>query len=139
MRTAKYILLVDDNIHDNFIHTYAIKKVDESFDVRSVTSGDEALEYIEKNLNDPEGYPFPDVIFLDINMPRMNGFEFIQKAREDKLLERGNAIVVIMLTSSLNPKDLQTARDLFSNEILEFKNKPLTPEMFKNILDEHFR
>jgi hypothetical protein len=44
-----------------------------------------------------------------------------------------------MLTSSLNPKDLQTARDLFSNEILEFKNKPLTPEMFKNILDEHFR
>lgn len=139
MRTAKYILLVDDNVHDNFIHTYAIKKVDESFDVRSVISGDEALEYFAKNQSDPEGFPFPDVIFLDINMPRMNGFEFIQKAREDKILERGNALVVIMLTSSLNPKDLQTARELFSDEILEFKNKPLTPEMFKEILELHFR
>lgn len=138
MRSIKTILLVDDNIHDNFIHTYAIKKVDEIYDVRSVTSGDEALEYFEHNISDPEKYPFPDLIFLDINMPRMNGFEFIQKAREEKILERENTIVVIMLTSSLNPKDLEKARELFADEILEFKNKPLTPEMFRELIAEHF-
>lgn len=139
MRELKTVLLIDDNIHDNYIHTYAIRKVDPRLDVRTVTAGDEALEYFHKSISDPAGYPYPDLVFLDINMPRMNGFEFVEKAREENVFEKGRPIMVVMLTSSLNPYDLERARSLFENDLLEFKNKPLTPAMFKEIVELHFK
>ncbi|HLO89584.1 MAG TPA: response regulator [Lentimicrobium sp.] len=138
MRELKTVLLVDDNIHDNYIHTHAIRKVTQSLDIRTVTAGDEALDYFHKSISDPQSYPYPDMVFLDINMPRMNGFEFVEKGREENVFEKGRPLMVVMLTSSLNPYDLERARNLFENDILEFKNKPLTPEMFKEIVDLHF-
>lgn len=138
MRELKTILLVDDNIHDNYIHSHVIRKVDPSLDVRAVTAGDEALEYFHKNISDPDNFPYPEIIFLDINMPRMNGFEFVEKAREEKIFVKGNPVMIVMLTSSLNPYDLERARNLFEDDILEFKNKPLTQEMFKEVLEHHF-
>lgn len=138
MRDLKTILLIDDNIHDNYIHTHVIKKVDPSLDVRTVTAGDEALEYFHKNQADPINFPYPDIVFLDINMPRMNGFEFIEKAREEKIFIKRNPVMIVMLTSSLNPYDLERARNLFADDILEFKNKPLTQEMFREVLEHHF-
>lgn len=139
MEKIKCVLLIDDNIHDNYIHTFTIKKIDPGMTVNSVLSGEEALDYFEKSKKGEENYPFPELVFLDINMPGMNGFEFLEKAREKKIVNNGHPVVVIMLTSSLNPTDSRKAADDFAGEIIEYKNKPLTVEMFNDIVEEHFK
>jgi CheY-like chemotaxis protein len=136
MKEIKNILLIDDNIHDNYIHTFVIRNYDPTIEVRSVTSGEEAIEYFQNSRQKTENYPYPDLVFLDINMPGMNGFEFLEKAREIELFDSTTTHIIIMLTSSLNPADAHRAKNSFPNEIIEFKNKPLTVEMLKEIIDE---
>lgn len=135
MKDIKNILLIDDNIHDNYIHTFVIRNYHPEINVQSVTSGEEAIEYFQQSRLKTENYPYPDLVFLDINMPGMNGFEFLEKAREINLFDGLPTRIIIMLTSSLNPADTLRAKNHFSNEVIEFKNKPLTIELLKEIID----
>ncbi len=137
MKTVNCILLVDDNEHDNFFHSIVIKEAGAARQIKTAISGFKALEYLEDTKKDPEQYPVPDLIFLDINMPGINGFEFLEKARELKLIDENKSFVVVMLTSSMNPNDENNAKKNFANEIKEFRNKPLTAEMLEEIT-EHF-
>ncbi len=138
MKILNCILLIDDNEADNYFHTLAIKDASAANQIKSVTSGKEALEYLEKGREDPNLFPFPDLIFLDIKMPGLNGFEFLEKAIESKLINTGKPIIVVMLTSSLNPDDKKTAEEKFANEIKEYRNKPLTADMLKEIIEKYF-
>ena len=137
MKKLNCILLIDDNVDDNFFHTLVIKEADAAEQIKTATDGQKALEYLENTKVDPIQYPFPDLIFLDINMPLFNGFEFLEKAREKKCFEDRKPIIV-MLTGSFNPNDEQTAKERFSNEIKDYKIKPLTIEMLKEIIDRFF-
>lgn len=139
MKTINCILLIDDNVHDNFFHTRTIKKANAAKQVKTATSGEKALEYFENSKQDPENFPLPDLILLDINMPGINGFEFLEKAREKKIFNSGKPIVIVMLTSSLNSNDEKMAREKFSKEIKEFKNKPLTQETLIEIIEKEFK
>ena len=127
-------MLVDDNMDDNFFHERVIKKSNAVITIVIKESGLEALEYL-KSAGDREN-PRPDLIFLDINMPGMNGWEFLQEFRKlDKSLQ--SKMIVIMLTTSVNPEDEAMARtyDLLS----DFKTKPLTKEMFEDVLDRFYQ
>lgn len=73
------------------------------------------------------------MIFLDINMPSMNGWEFIEQFRK---IRSGSSIVLVMLTTSLNPDDEFLSRKI--PEITVFKNKPLTRTMVEGLLNEYF-
>lgn len=137
MKKINCILLVDDNVDDNFFHTIAIKDANAAEQIKTVTDGQKALDYLEKTKVDSVQYPFPDLIFLDINMPTLNGFEFLEKAREKKYFEN-RKVIVVMLTGSLNPNDEQITREKFSNEIMGYKIKPLTKEMVREIVDKFF-
>lgn len=138
MKIVNCILLIDDNVHDNFIHTRTINKIPAAKQVKTVTTGEEALEYFKLGQQYPEQYPVPDLIFLDINMPGMNGFEFLEKARQEKIFDNSKSILVVMLTSSLNSDDEKIATEQFSGEIKDFKNKPLTTEMLADIMERYF-
>jgi CheY-like chemotaxis protein len=127
------ILLIDDDKATNFINERVIKKLDCTKRIVTVYNGAEALEFlsIEENGNLLQ----PDLIFLDINMPVMDGWEFLEhyrKLHEDKKAK----VVLLMLTTSLNPDDVKKANKI--QEVKGFKNKPLTIEMMQDILKAYF-
>ena len=130
MKKVNCILLIDDNEADNLFHSRTIRKADACNHLQVVTSGEEALDYLAKS--GTEQFPRPDLIFLDINMPGMNGFEFLEEyAKLDPKVK--SKMVVFMLTSSLMPEDSEKA--MKTGEVSEFLNKPLTVQMVHNIVD----
>ena len=138
MKKVNCILLVDDNPADNVFHNIYIMKADVCNHIEVATDGRKALDYIIK-AGEPdqfEEFPKPELIYLDINMPGMNGFEFLEKYH--KLEERlKSKIMIVMLSTSLNPDDKKRALD--SKEVTEFQNKPLTVEMIRETVDKYFQ
>ncbi|MEO9474888.1 MAG: response regulator [Cyclobacteriaceae bacterium] len=124
------VLLVDDDQDCNFLHKRTIEKVGCTDNVEVVLDGEQALKY----LKNPENQR-PDLIFLDVNMPKINGWDFLEEyAKIDESL-RGD-VVIVMLTTSLNPDDFKRAK---SNEFVNgFVNKYLEPDALKDVLKENF-
>ncbi len=132
------VLLVDDDISTNFIHRRIVQNAQIDVAIKEITSAKEALDYLTNSGDDEEPAPGPTagIVFLDINMPGMNGWDFI--AEYKKLDERHKArIVVVMLTTSLNPDDAQHASSF--SEIATYLQKPLNLEAFANIADQYFQ
>ncbi|MES2621299.1 MAG: response regulator [Bacteroidota bacterium] len=138
MKKINCILLIDDNIDDNEYHEIIIQQAGVCNLVRTAKNGIEGLQYIQ-NAAKPgmeQEYPKANLIFLDINMPKMNGFEFLEAYHKlDNSLKA--EIVICMLTTSLNPDDHKAAMDI--NEINEFQRKPLTVEMLNEIMEKYFK
>ncbi len=126
-------MLVDDNIDDNFFHEREIKKSNLENIVITKNSGLDGLTYL-KSQKENKG-PHPDLIFLDINMPGMNGWEFLQEYNGlDKELQC--KAVIIMLTTSENPADEARAKEW--NFVSDYVTKPLTKKLMKDIGDKYF-
>jgi CheY-like chemotaxis protein len=126
------VLLVDDDVINNFINARLIKKIDMSHHLHISTNGKEAITYLSGKLNNNE--VCPELILLDINMPVMDGFEFVDAFRKLNFPNQAK-IVIIMLTTSSNPKDLENVEAL---NIGGYINKPLTEEKLKNALSRNF-
>ncbi|WP_256009082.1 response regulator [Desertivirga xinjiangensis] len=117
------VMVVDDAKIDRFLAEKVISKYSFAEEVVSVESAISALDYLSTNTGDEEA--LPDLIFLDINMPEMNGFEFL--AEYNKLPENiKKKCIIIMLSSSLHPEDKELA--LQSPYVCQFLNKPLTEQ-----------
>jgi CheY-like chemotaxis protein len=132
------ILLIDDDEPTNFISQMIIEEADCAAEIQIAYSGGEALDYLTSQGTSTSGqntYPRPDLIFLDINMPAMNGWEFLQKYNNLEKEHKGN-IVIIMLTTSLNPDDRLRSKDF--PDVSGFENKPLTRVKLDALLKKHF-
>jgi CheY-like chemotaxis protein len=103
--------------------------------IRIVQSGMEALAYLERSESgsQDEDYPSPDLLFLDINMPAMDGWEFLEEYKKMNIRTR---IIVVMLTTSLFPEDKLKAESI--PEISGYENKPLTIEKVNAVLNKYF-
>ena len=133
MKKVNCILLIDDDENDNFFHKIIINETGLCNQVKIAIDAESALDYLIKS-GDPkpsEFFPIPDIIYLDINMPRMNGFDFLDEY--EKLDEKiKSKIVIVMLTTSINPNDKIKAESY--PVIKEFQNKPLTEEMLQETI-----
>ncbi|MEQ8705921.1 MAG: response regulator [Phaeodactylibacter sp.] len=125
------ILLIDDNEADNYLHKLVISDADVAENIVAQPDGKSALNYLEEEGKEAP----PELIFLDINMPRMNGWEFLD-AYHKFPPEQKNAVVVVMLTTSVFKKDQERAERMpnFSG----FLNKPLSEEDLFEVLRKNF-
>jgi CheY-like chemotaxis protein len=119
------VMLIDDNEIDNFINQKMIEGCGFSANVYVHTSGKSALEFYQ-NLARAGSIPdelFPKVIFLDINMPMMDGFQFLEEFEKIAVKEH-SPVKIVMLTTSINPIDIEKANK--GKFVSKFLNKPLT-------------
>lgn len=121
----KTVMIVDDEEVDQLLYKRVMKRSGLVGEIVSFFYADEALEYLRSS-----DRPTIDVIFLDINMPRMNGFEFLEAAEKLTGAEFSGSVVV-MLTTSLDPRDQAKAAKF--DIVRAFLNKPLTTDHLVDI------
>ncbi|MCB0430696.1 MAG: response regulator [Flavobacteriales bacterium] len=127
------ILLVDDDEPTNMFHRIVLENTGVSKVIKVAETGFQALRLLQ----DPQDITCqdPDIIFLDLNMPGMNGWEFIDNYR--KLRIQGTApSKIFILTTSSDDDDIKRAEGI--KEIQGFRSKPLTEEMIQEIIDQYF-
>lgn len=136
-KKLKCILLVDDDEPTNFLNKLIINEMDCVDKIEVAQSGKEAINFLTKIWSDKEHTDIliPDIVFLDINMPAMNGWEFMASVNVYNS-QRKNKHITIMLSTSLNPED--EIRSLATENIKGYRRKPLSKKMMQEILDEHF-
>ena len=123
------ILLIDDDAEDNYFHQVVIDEMNITEHVEVALDGLEALRFLKKENQTP-----PELIFLDINMPKMNGWEFLKE--HNKLSENQKAKVIVVMLSSSNPEDKKRATEF--PETIDFNYKPLTEKSVTKILEDYF-
>jgi CheY-like chemotaxis protein len=130
------ILLVEDDPDDQALTQRAFRASTIRNTVRIVNDGEEALDYLYRRggFTDPSSSPRPDLILLDLNMPKLDGRAVLARIKDDPLLRR---IPTVILTTSSRQEDVARSYDLGVNSYLM---KPVRMETFvKTIRDlEHY-
>ena len=127
------ILLVDDDATTNFLNQTLIKRMGVAEHLHTAENGAEALQTLHLACA-PASASCPDLILLDMKMPVMNGIEFLE-AYAQLPLAKQRGVIIVMLTTSILPRDLERVQQLPVAGVL---NKPLTKEKLQAVVDEHF-
>ncbi|TND10557.1 MAG: response regulator with CheY-like receiver, AAA-type ATPase, and DNA-binding domain [Bacteroidetes bacterium] len=129
----KCVLLVDDDGPTNYLNRFILEQTEITSNIETAQSVNQALDLLDCPLQ--ADCKVPDLIFLDINMPGLTGWDFIEAYREKKARKK-NQSVIIMLTTSANPDDEMRAKTTAC--ISGFCQKPLTMEVIDEIMEQHF-
>ena len=134
MQKLRSVLLVDDDPTNNFLNQRLLKRLDVADQVVVAENGQEAMALLHPAGADGPAPSFPALILLDIQMPIMNGIEFLQAYQLLPLAQRRHTTVVV-LSTSVDARDLSRLDDLPAAGRL---NKPLTPEKIAQVVQLHF-
>ena len=130
-----HVLLIDDRQDHNYLNEIIISDTGLFGKVQAVSSGQEALDYLRKATDAPtDDKPFPDLIFLDINMPLMNGWEFLDEF--GKLMgQLKKTPKIYMLSTSSYHKDIVKSEEY--GAVTGFITKPLDDGTLQEIYQKH--
>jgi len=128
------ILLIDNDEATNFYHTIILEEENTGVHIQAVKSAEEALDFL-LGKGAFKNSPRPGLIFLDLNMPGKNGWDFLIEYDELSKDIQDRAVVTI-LTTSINPDERERAAAI--PVVKGFASKPLTPEVFWKIAKENF-
>lgn len=130
MKKFKSILLVDDDDTSNFISEIIINKSSITETVNTVKNGSEALNFVSSHcLKETCNEDCPNLIFLDLHMPVMDGFDFLNQLKE-KMPNHGDYFKIYILSSSSNPMDIDKAKEY---NIQGYIIKPLNIDKMKEL------
>ncbi|HEY9844488.1 MAG: response regulator [Candidatus Sericytochromatia bacterium] len=125
--TATVYLVDDDEIYQYTTRKYLeVRQLADK--ILSFTDGEEALEYLQKHLSDAE--ELPDLILLDLSMPVMDGWEFLEEFTQLKS-QLSKPIDVVIVSSSVDIRDLERARHF--REVSDYIVKPIDDAKLKQI------
>lgn len=142
-RKLNCIMLVDDNDATNILNKLVIDEMEIAEKVAFMKDGPSALKYLDSHasLREMGIEPVPELIFVDISMPAMDGWEFLREYNKFSLErlpeDQQNKSVVVLLTGSLNPDDAEKAKTFPT--VAEYRLKPLSMDMLDEIMEEHFK
>jgi CheY-like chemotaxis protein len=124
------VMLIDDDKLANFINKKLIHKMGITNKIIVKENASEALQYLQKTKT------FPSLIILDIYMPRMDAFEFIEEFKKLEYHKKNNKTRIVILTASSDIDDLIRLKYLGKNT---YWNKPLQEEKIWNLYNKYFK
>src|SRR5690606_39581165 len=130
MRLIKNLLLIDDDEIFTFLTKRTIEETNLVEKIKIFGNGQDALEFLERAIAHKE--PLPDIIFLDINMPILDGWGFLEEFISIKPF-LGKKVMIFLVSTSISPHDIERAHNI--SEVSAYIIKPLTKEKFLNILN----
>jgi len=126
----KKIFLVDDDVDDQLLFTEALKEIDESIECDIANNGRDAIDQLKKRSQ------LPEILFLDLNMPFMNGYECLSQLKGETNLA---TIPIVIFTTSNDPKDVEITHQLGADVFLSKPNEfNLLREKLERILKLDF-
>ncbi len=129
------ILCVDDDPITLMLCKKVIQKSNFSKEIDTAVNGEDALRYFDNLIASSNSSDYPQFIFLDLNMPVMNGWEFLDLFSTKKYAEHFSNTKVVVLSSTIDPDDIEKSKEY--PMVIEFLSKPITTEILsilKNII-----
>jgi CheY-like chemotaxis protein len=135
MQKLAKVLLVDDDSTTNFLNSQLLRRLGIAEQLLVAQNGIEALETLEQTCSELSDSASPILVLLDVNMPVMNGLDFLETYQQHPLAQKC-PLVVVMLTTSEHSRDLERIKAVpLAADIL---TKPLTQQKVETILQRHF-
>ncbi len=122
------VVLIDDDETTNYLNKLIIEKSELVDKVLSFSSASEALSFFRSNSTEIDG----SLILLDINMPIMNGWEFLESYGN---FEKVGGEKIVLLTSSISPSDKKKAEG--NPHVSDYRSKPLSFELLQELINTH--
>jgi CheY-like chemotaxis protein len=134
-RTIESILLVDDDEINNFLNAMIIEETDLAHNIKTYTSAEKALQYLKESVKNKKK-DLPELILLDVNMPEMDGWDFLEEYKKiiGTNLKRTK---LMMLSSSMHERDVSKAKSY--KFVVDYLPKPLNPSVIERIRYNYFK